>query len=263
LIVENFDTVDVPDILVASRDRKTREDWVRELRAEGFNCRGVSTVRQTQEALRKEIFKVAVVEDGLSGGDVLETWSRFVSHARPGLIFVGLDPCGERRTQVLSSGADHYLCRPVRSAEILHTVRNLMQRIDPGWNSGWTLDPLRWRLLAPNARSLRLTLKEKILLRALMERAGTPVPREELAWFLEADPRVKHSRGMEIMVRRLRKKMSDTLGLDAPLVTLHGVGYAFTAKATVLEEELVADQVDETPDGSSSANRTWLPNGYS
>ena len=57
--------------------------------------------------------------------------------------------------------------------------------------------------------------------------------------------------------------MSDTLGLDAPLVTLHGVGYAFTAKATVLEEELLADEVDEMPDGISSGNRTCVPNGYS
>jgi DNA-binding response OmpR family regulator len=261
LIVEDFDTADVPHILVGSRDRKTREDWVRGLQAEGFGCRGVSTVRQTHEALHKETFKVAVVEDGLSGGDVLEVWSRFGSNARPGLIFIGLDACGHRRTHALSQGADHYLCRPVEPAEVLYTVRNLMQRIDPGWSWGWTLDTLRWRLLAPNTRSLRLTLKEKILLRALMERAGTPVPREELAWFLEADPRVKHSRGMEIMVRRLRKKMSDTLGLDAPLVTLHGVGYAFTAKATVLEEELVADDVDEMPDGNSSADRTSVPNG--
>lgn len=254
MIVEDFDTIDVPHILIASRDRKAREEWARGLQAEGFRCRGVGTVRQTHEALRKETFKVAVFEDGLSGGDVLEVWSRFGTNSRPGLIFVGLEPRGGRRIHALSQGVDHYLCRPVEPAEILYTVRNLMQRIDPGWNWGWTLDPLRWRLLAPNARSLRLTLKEKILLRALMERAGTPVPREEIAWFLEADPRVKHSRGMEIMVRRLRKKMSDTLGLDAPLVTLHGVGYAFTAKATVLEEELVADDVDETPDGSPSAN---------
>jgi hypothetical protein len=48
------------------------------------------------------------------------------------------------------------------------------------------------------------------------------------------------------------KTMSDTLGLDAPLVTLHGVGWAFAAKATVLEEERVADDVDEASDGGPS-----------
>ncbi len=248
------DTFDVPRVLVASRDRETRAGWVQGLQGEGFICQAVSTARQAREALHRGTFKIAVVEDGLSGGDVLEAWRQIGSDTRPGLVFVALEPWGDRRTHVLSQGADHYLCRPVQAVELVYTVRNLMQRIDPAWNWGWTLDPLRWRLLAPNTRSLRLTLKEKILLRALMERAGTPIPRDELAWFLEADPRVKHSRGMEIMVRRLRKKMSDTLGLDAPLMTLHGVGYAFTAKATVLEDELVADEVEETSDGSPSVN---------
>ena len=254
MIDGDSDAVDLPRVLVASRDRDTRKGWVQGLQGEGFNCQAVSTAGQARGALHRGTFKIAVVEDGLSGGDVLEVWSHSRSDARPGLVFVGLEPWGDRRTHVLSQGADHYLCRPLQPVELLYTVRNLMQRIDPGWNWGWTLDPLRWRLLAPNTRSLRLTLKEKILLRALMERAGTPIPRDELAWFLEADPRVKHSRGMDIMVRRLRKKMSDTLGLDAPLMTLHGVGYAFTAKATVLEEELVADEIDETSDGSPSSN---------
>jgi DNA-binding response OmpR family regulator len=67
----------------------------------------------------------------------------------------------------------------------------------------------------------------------LMRQPGAPVEREALVASLGHKPDYYDARRMEVMVRRLRKKI-EQLGDDTlPVDTVYGRGFVFTAKAIV------------------------------
>lgn len=228
-----------PDVLVAAPGVQPRETWLLALRKHGFSCQGVDTVAELCQSLESGKSGMVVLDDDLPGGDGLAAVGDCSGPHRPGLIFIGRDPFGECRARALVRRADIFLCHPLEPGVLVLAVRNLFERIRPGQEWNWTLDLLRWQLVAPNGRSLRLSLKERLLIEALFRSPGSAVTRETIAGLIASHPRTQDARGLEIMVRRLRRKIAGALLLDPPLLTLHGVGYVFTAPAVVLDEKML------------------------
>ena len=81
---------------------------------------------------------------------------------------------------------------------------------------------------------MRLTRSEFNVVKALTLRAGLPVSREELSKALGIKYQQTSLPRLEIMVRRLRKKISDTTGCEAPIETVRSIGYAFTASIRMI-----------------------------
>ena len=135
---------------------------------------------------------------------------------------------GIDRTEGYEAGADVYLTKPTRPAELLAVVRNLHLR-----RSGtqvatprWTLDGTRRCLVSSQGHSLPLTESETCLLHALAV-AGGGLDHEPLLDALGADatnPRHGKAR-LEVLVSRLRSKLR---GLGPDGLTIHarrGHGY--------------------------------------
>lgn len=88
-------------------------------------------------------------------------------------------------------------------------------------------------LVAPNLRSLKLTATEFAFMSALRNRGGDICQREDLMETL-ARPRSKFSnRHLDAIVSRLRRKVEERTSLPAPIKVVYGVGYTFTATATM------------------------------
>lgn len=228
-----------PEILVAAPAVQPGEEWLPTLRKHGFSCHGVEIVAELCRALESGRFGMVILDDDLPGGDGLAAVGDCSGPNRPGLIFVGRDPFGECRARALGNRADIFLSHPLEPGVLVLAVRNLVERIRLSQEWSWTLDLLRWQLVAPNGRALRLSLKERLLVEALFRCPGSAVTRETIAGLITAHPRTQDARGLEIMVRRLRRKMAEVFHLDPPLLTLHGVGYVFSAPARVLGEQAV------------------------
>lgn len=125
----------------------------------------------------------------------------------------------------LDLGADDYLVKPVRLAELTARLRALGRRGGPPapalLESGeLVLDP--GRLAATRAgRELALTPREFAVLELLVRAEGRIVSAEELlerAWDENADP---FTSVVRVIVSRLRRK----LGEPDPIVTVVGRGY--------------------------------------
>ncbi len=127
--------------------------------------------------------------------------------------------------QGLSLGADDYLTKPFRFAELVARLHALGRRTGeprpPVLEAGdVTLDPAR-RTAARAGRPLDLTLKEFAVLEALLSAQGAVVTPEELlerAWDEQLDPL---SNTVRMTVMTLRRK----LGEPALIQTVRGSGY--------------------------------------
>jgi len=125
----------------------------------------------------------------------------------------------------LSIGADDYLGKPFRFAELVARVHALHRRAGPArapvLRSGdLALDPAR-RIVTRGGRELDLTPKEFGVLEALLRAGGAVVSAEQLlesAWDANVDP---FTNTVRMTVMKLRRK----LGEPPVIETVPGAGY--------------------------------------
>jgi DNA-binding response OmpR family regulator len=128
----------------------------------------------------------------------------------------------------LDAGADVYLTKPFRLAELLARARALLRRhgINPLEVSGVRLDTWSRRAWRDD-NELSLTKKEFELLRLLLERSGTLVTRDEVMRIVWDDTEGTASKTLDMHITGLRRKLRDDPFNPKLLFTVRGVGYRF------------------------------------
>lgn len=164
-------------------------------------------------------------QDGLS---VLAA-ARAERLATPVLILTARGTVGDR-VLGLNTGADDYLAKPFDLDELEARVRALARRGGDAGAAGTAAAAEFCGLRADAAsgavylqgQALDLSVREAALLRALLQRPGHAVAKERLSELVFAGEGDVQADAIEVVVYRLRKKLSTT---PARLVTLRGLGY--------------------------------------
>src|SRR6202161_1555280 len=152
---------------------------------------------------------------------------RVVRSERPETGILMLTAAGALEDVVdgLSQGADDYMSKPFRFAELVARVHALARRASPSRtpvlrHGDLELDPAR-RRLTRGGRELELARKEFAVLEALMAASGATVSAEQLlerVWDEHTDP---FTNVVRLTIMTLRRKLG-----DPPVVqTVIGVGY--------------------------------------
>ena len=152
---------------------------------------------------------------------------RVVRGERPETGILMLTAAGALRDVVegLSLGADDYLAKPFRFAELVARIHALARRASPSRppvmrHGDLELDPAR-RQLTRGGRQVELARKEFAVLETLMGAEGSTVSAEELlerVWDEQIDP---FTNVVRMTIMTLRRKLG-----DPPVVeTVIGVGY--------------------------------------
>jgi two-component system, OmpR family, response regulator TctD len=159
-------------------------------------------------------------EDGLS---VLAA-ARAEGLATPVLILTARGTVGDRILG-LNTGADDYLAKPFDLDELEARVRALARRntraVDTPEFCGLRVDASSGAITL-DGQPMDLTVREAALLRALLARPGQAVAKDRLSGLVFEGEGVVQADAIEVVVYRLRKKLS---GSAAQLVTLRGLGY--------------------------------------
>jgi DNA-binding response OmpR family regulator len=214
------------------------------LALEGFRVDVFSDAESFQQALQIAPCDIAVLDILLdpNGGHGIVGRLRD-SVRRMGIIVYSAITCLETRLECLESGADAYLVKPTDAHELAVQLRVLDRRLKfanrllaSDARQDWALIDSGWSLRDPAGNKLSLTTAERIFLRALFDRAGQPVPREELMVSLGADPRSADPHRLDVLVNRLRAK-AQASGIALPVRSVRSRGYVLAVSANGLQAD--------------------------
>jgi DNA-binding response OmpR family regulator len=213
-------------VLIAEDELRLADAIARGLRRQGM---AVDLARDGEAALAKARvvrYDVLVLDrdlPGVHGDDVCRT----VRGERPetGILMLTAAGALEDVIEGLSLGADDYLPKPFRFAELVARIHALARRALPSrppvlCHGDLELDPAR-RRLTRDGSELELARKEFAVLEALMAAEGATVSAEQLlerVWDEHTDP---FTNVVRMTIMTLRRKLG-----DPPVVqTVIGVGY--------------------------------------
>jgi len=220
---------DVAHILVIDDDARLRQLLQNYLGQQGYRVTVAASAGAARQMMQGLAFDALVVDVMMPG----ETGLSFVKALRdaagqvPVLMLSALSETGDRIAG-LTSGSDDYLAKPFEPEELLLRLKSLLRRavLSDAVIDDVGFGPFTFRMssgeLSKDALPVRITSREKEILRLLVRAEGTAVSRAALAGEASADA----TRKVDVQINRLRQKIEDDPTNPRFLQTLRGQGYA-------------------------------------
>ncbi|WP_216217076.1 response regulator transcription factor [Amycolatopsis aidingensis] len=230
-------------VLLAEDDPSIAEPLSRALQREGYEVEVVVEGPAVLTVTEQRRVDLLVLDLGLPGMDGLEVCRRL----RAGGTELPVLMLTARTDEVdfvvgLDAGADDYVAKPFRLAELLARIRALLRRRVPDAleAAGVRMD-LGARLVTVDGREVQLANKEFELLRVLMSRAGQVVSRDEILAEVWNDLESKTSKTLDMHMSWLRRKLAVAAAPDPSrpvraheeqrrIATVRGVGFRFNTE---------------------------------
>ncbi|AFZ14161.1 two component transcriptional regulator, winged helix family [Crinalium epipsammum PCC 9333] len=220
---------DEPDLGAAIKRTLNQEKYIVDWVIDGTEAWNYLESHWTQ-------YNLAIFDWLLPGLSGLELCKRLRSQNNPlpVLILTAKDQI-EDKVEGLDAGADDYLVKPFKMAELLARLRSLQRRSPQLQPQQLTIDhftldynsrTISYQNQISNAKVIPLTTKEFQLLEYFMKHPHQIVTSDQIRnqlWEVGADP---ISNVVAAQMRLLRRKLAD-FGSNSLIETVHGVGYRF------------------------------------
>jgi DNA-binding response OmpR family regulator len=217
-------------LLLVEDDEAIAAPLGRALVRDGHGVESVSSGEAALERLALGGVELVVLDVGLPGIDGVEV-CRQIRRTAPDLPVLMLTARSEELDAVLGldAGADDYITKPFRLAELLARVRtNLRSAPDTGdlVEGRVRIDPAA-RQVWLDGSELSLSPKEFDLLELLARNAGTVVTRERIMEEVWDEHWFGSTKTLDVHVSWLRRKLGDDPASPRCITTVRGVGFRF------------------------------------
>lgn len=218
-------------LLLVEDDRLIARDVIAHLTHAGFLVEHAANGTDGWHLGDTEDFAAVILDLGLPDMDGLAILKRWRAEGRQVPVII-LTARGnwEERVEGIDAGADDYLAKPFRMAELVARLRAILRRTagqpNPVMESGPVSIDTRSRAVSVDGLPVDLTALEYRCIALLMTHRQRAVSQLELTEQLYAQDHEKDSNAVEVLINRLRRK----LGKGA-ILTRRGFGYQIAGEA--------------------------------
>jgi two-component system, OmpR family, phosphate regulon response regulator OmpR len=217
-----------PHILVIDDDRRIRELLKSYLSENGFRVTDAADANEARRKMKGLAFDLLILDVMMPGETGLDL-ARSLREIRTTVPILMLSALADSADRIagLMSGSDDYLPKPFEPRELLLRVQNLLRRTAPASlqadeaRFGGCVFNMKRGELRREGELIRLTTRERELLRILVKNAGAPVDREALS---QAGP-AENARTVDVQINRLRQKIEAEPSSPTHIQTVRGMGY--------------------------------------
>ena len=230
-------------ILVVDDEAHLAAGIAENLEAEGYRTDVAHDGLAGLERLRAEPFDLVLLDVMMPNMDGLELCARLRSEGvQTPVLFLTVKGDAEDRVRGFEVGGDDYLTKPFHLRELLLRVAAILRRST--WYQSTNMELLfggnridfqTYEAHAWDGSTHALTHKEAMIMKALADRVGSIVTREEIldrVWGYEVFP---STRTIDNFIVRLRKRFERNPEIPAHFHTVRGVGYRFTPEPSSTE----------------------------
>jgi len=229
-------------ILVVDDDPEIRQLLRTYLEKNGLRVTTVGEGDGMWTVLATSRIDLIVLDLMLPGADGLELCR--LLRARSRIPVIMLTARGDEMDRVLGleMGADDYLPKPFSARELLARIKVVLRRardlpVDPQNEtpdqlvfSGWTLDTRTQNLTSPNGVVIPLSQAEYRLLQVLLTHPNRALTRDQLLDLTQGREAGPFDRSIDVLIGRLRRRLSDDAKEPALIKTVRGRGYLLASK---------------------------------
>lgn len=220
-------------VLLAEDDEAIATPLSRALGREGYTVTVAQTGPETLDMALGGSFKLLILDLGLPGVDGLEVCRQLRAKGSSLAVLMLTARTDEVDFVVgLDAGADDYVGKPFRLAELMARVRALMRRGGNADDSVVEVGDIRLeaaaRRVLVGGTEIALANKEYELLKVLIDRAGEVVSRDVILHEVWGDADLRGSKTLDMHMSWLRRKIGDEGPVaERRIATVRGVGFRF------------------------------------
>jgi two-component system phosphate regulon response regulator OmpR len=218
---------DAPHLLVVDDDRRIRDLLSRFLASEGYRVSTAETAMDARAKLAGLAFDLLILDVMMPGESGFDLAKAIRGTSDVPILMLTARDAAESRIRGLEMGADDYLAKPFEPRELALRIANILKRAqpavaEPAEQVGF--GPFVFHIgrgeLRRGANVIRLTDREREMLRVLAATPGETVPRMALA-----NDTTVSERAVDVQVNRLRRKIERNPADPLFVQTVRGVGY--------------------------------------
>jgi two-component system phosphate regulon response regulator OmpR len=216
-----------PHVLVVDDDQKIRELLGRYLVEHGFRVTTAADAESARAGMRGLAFDVVLLDVMMPGESGLELARDLKATRSIPICMLTARAEPEHRIEGLEAGVDDYIPKPFEPRELLLRLRNILRRAagPTGPNDEVRMGAYVFHVgrgeLRLGEETIKLTERERDLLRMFAQRIGTPIARHELS----GDDSTGNDRAIDVQINRLRRKIETDPSNPVYLQTVRGKGY--------------------------------------
>jgi DNA-binding response OmpR family regulator len=227
-----------PRVLVVEDEESIRDLVCFHLDLSGYQCVSIGDGKEALRVVSEHAFDLVVLDlnlPGLDGMSLCRAIRREGQNQDVPILMLTARREESDKVLGLESGADDYLTKPFSVREFVARTGAMLRRQRYSLRAGArrsisllgvTIDAGRRRVVR-DGRDVSLTPQEFSLLYLLMSSPGIVFGRDELLEKVWGNDVFIDGRGVDTVIKRLRRKIEDDPGHPQRILTARGVGYKF------------------------------------
>ena len=227
-------------LLVVDDEAALREPLAEYLSRQGFLVAQAATAAEARSHLRDDPPDLVLLDIMMPGEDGLSLCRHIAETRQIPTIFLTARGEATDRIVGLEIGADDYVVKPFEPRELVARIRSVLRRAARGpaektdeevfTFEGWTLDPLKRRLIDAEGAVVAISSAEFRLLLAFLEHPRQVLDRDRLLEMVQGREAHLFDRAVDNHVSRLRRKIEVDNRNPLLIQTVWGGGYMLAAE---------------------------------